>query len=170
MVRAVIVWDWRLILNMQNKFALRVKYFWKTDREINYIAMRNRIERYKKLGAIIGDNVRLWGNLDNVNPQLIYIGNNVCLAENSRIITHCPINSGRVMIDDNAWIGYGAIILPNVEIGYGALVGAYSVVTNNARRMSIVAGNPAKYIRERDIDEMEITVNLIKNDLPVGKL
>jgi maltose O-acetyltransferase len=51
-----------------------------------------------------------------------------------------------IVIEDNVWIGGGAIILPGVHIGKGAVVGAGSVVTKNVACEDRVAGNPAKSI------------------------
>ncbi len=53
-----------------------------------------------------------------------------------------------VKIFDKAWIGFNAIILKGVTIGEGAIVGAGSVVTKNVPAWTIVAGNPARTIRE----------------------
>lgn len=57
---------------------------------------------------------------------------------------------GPVRIGNRAWIGYGAIVLPNVSIGEGAVVGAGSVVTKDVDPFAIVAGNPARKIGERN--------------------
>ena len=53
-----------------------------------------------------------------------------------------------VSIEDDAWIAAGAIILKGITIGRGAIVGAGAVVTRSVPPMSVVAGNPAKVIRE----------------------
>jgi len=55
---------------------------------------------------------------------------------------------GFVFLEDDCWIGAGTIILPNVIIGKGALIGAGSVVTKNVEPYSVVAGVPAKLIRK----------------------
>jgi acetyltransferase-like isoleucine patch superfamily enzyme len=55
---------------------------------------------------------------------------------------------GPVRIADKVWIGFNAIILKGVNIGEGAIVGAGSVVTKDVAPWTIVAGNPAKLIRE----------------------
>ena len=51
-----------------------------------------------------------------------------------------------IVIEDKAWIGGGAILLPGVTIGKGAGVGAGAVVTKNVRSEDRVAGNPARSI------------------------
>lgn len=53
-----------------------------------------------------------------------------------------------VTIGDNVWIGNRAIILPGVTIGDGAVVGAGSVVTRDVPARTVVAGNPARVLRE----------------------
>ena len=57
-----------------------------------------------------------------------------------------------VVIEDNVWIGGGAVVLPNVTIGRNAVVGAGAVVTRDVPANTIVVGNPAKVTREIDQD------------------
>ena len=65
----------------------------------------------------------------------------------SRIAAVAPTAKGPIVIEDDAWIGAGAVILPGVRIGRGAVVGAMSVVTSDVPELTIVAGQPAKEIR-----------------------
>ena len=55
----------------------------------------------------------------------------------------------RVTIGNDVWIGHGAIILPGLTVGNGAAIAAGSVVTKDVAPYSIVAGNPAKTLRNR---------------------
>lgn len=55
----------------------------------------------------------------------------------------------RTTIEDNCWVGHGAIILNSVTIGQGAVVAAGSVVTRDVAPYDIVAGNPAKVLGSR---------------------
>ena len=79
-------------------------------------------------GAMIAANVQL-------------ISNNHDLYER-QVITCKPVHIGK-----NAWIGAGATILPGVTVGDNAVVGAASVVTKDVASNTIVAGNPAKFIK-----------------------
>jgi phosphonate metabolism protein (transferase hexapeptide repeat family) len=55
----------------------------------------------------------------------------------------------RVVVGHDVWIGHGAIVLPGRTIGDGAVVAAGAVVTKDVRTYTIVAGNPARPIRDR---------------------
>ena len=55
-----------------------------------------------------------------------------------------------IVVGDYVWIGAGAIILPGVTIGEGAVVAAGSVVTKDVAARMVVAGNPAKPLRSVD--------------------
>jgi maltose O-acetyltransferase len=54
-----------------------------------------------------------------------------------------------IVIEDDVWVGAGAIILPGVRIGTGSVVGAGSVVTKDVPPWTVVAGNPARAVRSR---------------------
>ncbi len=55
----------------------------------------------------------------------------------------------KIVIENDVWIGYGAIIVSGVRIGHGAIVAAGSVVLKDVEPYSIVAGNPAKVVSYR---------------------
>lgn len=61
---------------------------------------------------------------------------------------------GNTVIGNDVWIGQNAVILPGVNIGDGAIIGANSVVGSNIAPYTIVAGNPAKVIRKRFDEEL----------------
>jgi phosphonate metabolism protein (transferase hexapeptide repeat family) len=63
--------------------------------------------------------------------------------------------SHQVILGNDVWIGHGAILLPGVKIGTGAVVGAGAVVSKDVRPFTIVAGFPAKIIRRRVSPEAE---------------
>ena len=58
-------------------------------------------------------------------------------------------SKGDIIIDDDVWIGYGAIILSGVHIGQGAVIAAGSIVTKDIPPYAIAAGNPARIIKYR---------------------
>jgi acetyltransferase-like isoleucine patch superfamily enzyme len=60
-----------------------------------------------------------------------------------------PEDDQGVVIEDDVWVGGGATILHGVTIGRGSVIGAGAVVTKSVPPYSVVAGNPARVIRER---------------------
>jgi acetyltransferase-like isoleucine patch superfamily enzyme len=87
----------------------------------------------------------------------IRIGSGVRLAPHVRMLAagHDPDDpeladvGADIRVDDDAWIGAGALILQGVHVGAGAVVAAGSVVTRDVAPNMIVAGNPARALRER---------------------
>ena len=61
--------------------------------------------------------------------------------------------AGRVEIENDVFVGAGAVVLPRLRIGQGAIVGAGAVVTHDVPAGTIVAGNPAHYMRDVETDE-----------------
>lgn len=75
----------------------------------------------------------------------------------------------RIVIEDDVWIGHGAIILHNVTISRGSIIAAGSVVVKDVQPYTIVGGNPAKFIKyrfnEREIEKHEESIKMRKSDL-----
>lgn len=68
-----------------------------------------------------------------------------------RPIVEQPLTSrGDIVIEDDAWLGHGAIVLSGVRIGRGAVVGAGAVVTRDVPDHAVAVGNPARVIATRD--------------------
>lgn len=55
----------------------------------------------------------------------------------------------KIVVEDDVWIGYGAILLSGIKVGRGAIIAAGSVVTRDVPRYTIVAGTPAKVLNHR---------------------
>lgn len=94
--------------------------------------------------------------------ESISIGNDVLIAADVRMITrkhgfakmNIPMSeqgytNAPIVIEDDVWIGFQAIILPGVTIGRGSIVGAGAVVTRDVEPYTIVGGVPARLIRKR---------------------
>ena len=82
------------------------------------------------------------------NHQVNQVGAYITDVENK---TECC--DADVVIEDDCWIGAGAIILKGVTIGRGSVIGAGNVVTKSTVPYSISAGNPAKQIKMRFTDK-----------------
>lgn len=66
----------------------------------------------------------------------------------SRIRPFAPVSRGSIVIEQDAWLGTGCVVLPGVRIGRGAVIGANSVVQQDVAALHVVAGQPARTIRE----------------------
>lgn len=88
--------------------------------------------------------------LDKTNPKDIYIDDDSFIAVGVIILTHdyCRSLYKKTYIGKKCFIGARSIILPGVSIGDHVIVGAGSVVTKDIKSNCIVAGNPAKIIKE----------------------
>ena len=106
---------------------------------------RVRLHRWR--GVHIGEHV--WIGYDAVietsRPDLVTICDRATVQMRATIIAHFREQEG-VVIEEDATVGPGAIILPNVTIGRGAIVTAGSVVTKSVPPKTMVQGNPAQPI------------------------
>ena len=103
----------------------------------------------------VGDNSRINGAHISVSTD-VDIGRNVCIGPNAVIIDddfHDVVShfsagkTGPIRIHDNVWIAMGAMVLKGVTIGEGAAVAAGAVVTKDVPPYTLVAGVPAKPIK-----------------------
>ena len=107
-----------------------------------------RLRFYKRMGVKIGINVFIgkYSIIDDNFPELITIEDNANISFGVTIVAHDASKgkTERVLIRTGAYIGTRTIILPGVEIGENAIVGAGSVVTKNVEAGTKVAGVPAQ--------------------------
>lgn len=137
----------------------------KTARNVSIL--RNVIFLYPKNIQIAENSIINWGCLLDGRGAKIKIGSNTDIAPEVNIWTleHNPdsinhdVRAKSVKIGNNCWIGNRVIILPGVNIGDGAVVGAGSVVTKDVEAYSLYAGIPAKKIRELNTNEKKFTLN-----------
>jgi acetyltransferase-like isoleucine patch superfamily enzyme len=104
-----------------------------------------RVSLHRARGVSIGRNVWISYNvvLETAYPQLITIDDSAFIGIGVIVIAHFKELRSGVRIGKQAFIGPGVIILPNVQIGEGAVVTAGSVVTSSVPPMTVVQGNPA---------------------------
>lgn len=127
-----------------------------------------RVVFYPGVWIATGKNLEVGDDVDIALEVLITtnggvkIGDRTLIGYRTQIISSnhvIPESRGRIFgaghkgepitIENDVWIGANCLILPGVTIGQGAVVGGGSVVTRNVKPFTIVAGCPAKLLRER---------------------
>jgi maltose O-acetyltransferase len=107
----------------------------------------------------IGDHVYLNVSCTILDCNEVHIGHHVMIGPVVQIYTAAHLLQAEariqgwevakpIVIEDNVWLGGGAILLPGVRIGLNAVVGAGAVVSRSVPANTVVAGNPARVIRE----------------------
>lgn len=99
--------------------------------------VRPRLHRWR--GAAIGRNVwiGLYVYIDDLHPSSLSIGDNCTIGLRTSIFTHFywgprrQASNGKVIIENDVFIGPHCVILPNVRIGQGSVIKAGSVVSRN---------------------------------------
>ena len=86
----------------------------------------------------------------NIYPEGIHIGDNCNILGGAIVLSHnaCRNLKADTYIGNNVIVGINSIILPGIRVGSHVVIGAGSVVTKDVPDHCIVAGNPAKVIRE----------------------
>lgn len=101
------------------------------------VALGPRVDIYNLGGLRIGDRV--------VISQDVYL----CGGTHDYSQPNYPLLRKPIVIEDDVWIAAGAFIGPGVRIGRGAVVGARAVVMSDVPPWKVVAGNPARVIKDR---------------------
>jgi putative colanic acid biosynthesis acetyltransferase WcaF len=99
--------------------------------------------------------------VDCYNVDMIRIGAHstvsqktyLCTASHNITKNHNPLITAPITIEDQAWIGASAFIGMGVTIGQGAVVGATASVYKDVEPWTVVGGNPARFIKKREIKE-----------------
>jgi len=111
---------------------------------------------------IIGNHVQInWGCYISGEGGLeighrVLIGPNVCILsaghgyiDDKKLIQEQGLTYGKIVIEDDVWIGGGSVILQGVRLGRGCVIGGGSTVVRDIPPYAVVAGNPAKGIKWR---------------------
>jgi len=126
-----------------------------------------RIKFHRWRGVKIGKNVLIGFQvtIDHSYPEYVTIEDDVSLAGNNYVLAHSnPYPHFKnvlesyvapVVIKKGAWIGIGAIILPEVVIGEYSIVAAGSVVSKSIPNRVIAGGMPAKVLKEIDLGDFK---------------
>lgn len=143
-------------------------FFWRLRKKVLKRWARNaffpgwRVQLLRWCGFSIGRDVYIADDIiiaeELRSRGLITIGDRVSMAPRITLVTtshpndslirpFAPEKTGPIVIEADAWLGAGVVVLPGVTIGRGAVVGANSVVTENVPPLHVVAGQPARTLR-----------------------
>jgi acetyltransferase-like isoleucine patch superfamily enzyme len=120
-----------------------------------------------KIGAYcyIGDHTRIWSAIGVTIGNRVLISHSVNIHDNdshsrSASRRHCQaveifagsdfdmtdVGMAPIVIEDDVWIGFNAVILKGVTIGKGAIIGAAAIVTKDVPPYAVMVGNPARQV------------------------
>ena len=118
------------------------------------------LTHYKSAVILIGNNCNLNGTIIHCNSK-VSIGSYCMFGPGTKIVDNDShrlsidiierrkaANSIPIYIEDNVWVGMNSLILKGVRIGENSVVAAHSVVTKDIPKNVLVAGNPAKIIKQ----------------------
>lgn len=108
---------------------------------------------------VVGDEAAIAHDVDCYCVDRLTIGAHATVSQYSFLCTashdiydpHMKLITAPINIADQSWVCAGVFLAPGVSIGTGAVVGAMSVVTKSVGPWKVVAGNPARVIKERKI-------------------
>jgi virginiamycin A acetyltransferase len=156
------------------------------SRGSNLSAARVRIERGARINGpcvakgrgdlVIGAYCAIGYDVKFITSNHTMSGLNLNVALQRRLGVRGGIDEQRqgVTVGANAWIGDNAILLPGVEVGVGAIIGAGTVVTRSVPAFGICVGNPGRVIRRRFsdalCDELERSAWWLRNESEMRQL
>jgi chloramphenicol O-acetyltransferase type B len=126
-----------------------------------YVGRESQIECDAEIGhyVIMANRVSFVGRYDHSYQQ---VGTPTRLSKQIRDDDYNWKGLGiKVVVGDDVWIGYGAVILSGVTIGEGSIVASGSVVTKDVPPYMIVGGNPARSIAPRFTDSWELEMHCL---------
>ncbi|MCB9659084.1 MAG: acyltransferase [Polyangiales bacterium] len=127
-----------------------------------YVGHQTILKGYYKSTMVIGDGTWIGQQCFFHSAGGLRVGRNVGIGPGVRVITsnhqeagrdvpilHAPLAFAEVVIEDDADLGVGTIVLPGVTIGRGAQIGAGAVVTEDVPPYAVAVGVPARVVRVR---------------------
>lgn len=104
-------------------------------------------------GVVVGPRTHLYnlGGMSIGDRTVISQDAYLCGGTHDYTDPNYPLIRRRITIGPSVWIAAGAFIHPGVTVGEGAIVGARAVVTRDVEPWTVVAGNPAVFIKRREL-------------------
>jgi putative colanic acid biosynthesis acetyltransferase WcaF len=107
----------------------------------------------------VGDNTWIGENVWIDNLAIVLIGKNVCISQGAMLLTGnhdykkvaFDLIVGEIILEDGVWIGAKAVVCPKVQCHSHAILSVNSVATKDLEAYKIYQGNPAVFVRGREI-------------------
>ncbi len=149
-------------------------------RDVHIMALPDkpvRLSVFEGLGSIhVGDYTIINPGSRVTSASSISIGKSCMLAMNAYLSDadwhdlhhriYAPGATAPIVLEDNVWIGDSALVTKGVTIGENSVVGAWSVVTRDVPANVVVAGNPARIVRELDTSHLTTREHLFTGTQP----
>lgn len=165
---------------------LAIRYYWKRTNTHNntYLGSISNIAAIKFIrnnGIIVGNSTygRINVNYTGAEDEKLIIGSNCSISGNCNFLlggghdykrlSTFPLfgyedvkatTKGKIVVEDDVWIGDGAWILSGLTLGKGSIIATGSIVTKDVPPYAIVGGNPARILKYRFSDDI---ITKIKN-------
>jgi acetyltransferase-like isoleucine patch superfamily enzyme len=127
-----------------------------------------RLEVWQGAEIVIGDGTYLNRNTEIVAARSVRIGRDCMIARDVLIMDtdqHAlpgqELQIAPVVLEDRVWVGARAIILKGVQVGHDSIVGAGAIVTRSVAPHTVVAGPPARPIRQLAPDGTTVTTSAL---------
>lgn len=157
----------KFLVSIHNSFISFVFFFWLRNLYLNLFpgqkvalnsSIHSKVYFYDFGNLHIGSNVTVNYSCYIDNRAGVFIGNNVNISHSCQIYSMghdindplASLTKQPVYIADNAWLFPNCSVMPGVKIGEGAVLYPGSVVTRDVPAYTVVGGNPAKVIGERN--------------------
>lgn len=157
-------------------------------RENGKIIIKNDVGFHGTIRVGYGSTVDIGSNTTSTNPVYVtvaestklIIGEDCMFATNNQIRTDdahpiYDINTGKrlnpskdIVIGNHVWVGYGAVLFGGAQLGNGSVVGAFSMVNKKFPNNCIVAGTPAKIIKENVFWKRPLLLNQHYQENEIG--
>ena len=126
-------------------------------------AIASSVKIWAPWNLVTGDYVAIGPRADLYNVAKITMGSNITVSQDAYLCTAShditklkkPLQIKPISLCDSAWVAAKAIVLPGVAIGEGGVVAAAAVVAKDIEPWTVVGGNPAKFIKKRELREIE---------------
>ena len=144
-------------------FLSRLRYCLIYKIGVHFLDRRVRIWSLKALGYEVGEGTYFANDLTitlaYANRGHLHLGKRVAIgpgcilvlaahANSSKIKQQIPEKGRWITIEDDVWLGAGVIVLPEITIGEGSIIGAGAVVTKDVPPHCVAVGNPARVIKK----------------------